>query len=253
LVFTNAIRDLGAMIRLRRWTALAVAGLVGLAARRGVAQQEFVSPTVGVFRYHADTLWVLRDTTETRVIYRGDTVTRRIAIDGKFRSEMTLVVQGDSAIIAGFRDPGGERPVPAVAHVVPASAAFAERTLLASEVLLDQVRQQHARAGLKDPLDVPTWTDSMRTYQASPASRIVQHRDTLRVLSGCPAARVDTTVFQLFGADSVRRLTPPARTFGRPMAVTLVGQMRFALENERLAAGGAALAGRLPLSAQCGT
>jgi hypothetical protein len=212
-------------------------GFLGLALspqRSVIAQQSFVGLTSGVFRYHGDTLWVLRDTTETRVIYHGDTVTRRLSIDGRLRSEMKMVVHGDSAFIVAFRDPSGERPIPSMARAVPASSALVEREMLATEVRLDASRRLGAQSGDADPLEIPMVSESARTYVVSPATRIIQHGDTLRFLSGCPTSRVDTTVFRLFGADSVRRLSEPARTFGQPMAVTLINQMRVTVARERI-------------------
>lgn len=224
------------MIRLRSSVALVAFALAVVAQRDVLAQQTFVGATVGVFRYSGDTLWLLRDTTETRVVYHGDTVTRRLSIDGRMRSEMTMVVHGDSAILVRFRDAMGERPTSAAMPAMPASLAFSERNMLASEVRLDQMSRARAQSNMNDPLFVPTSSDTTRTYRVSPATRIVQHGDTLRLLSGCAASRVDTTVFRLFGTDSVRRLSSPARTFAQPMAVSLISQMRLAQTRERLAA-----------------
>src|SRR3954469_16536950 len=80
-----------------------------------------------------------------------------------------------------------------------------------------------------DRFNPPTLPDTAREYVISPASRIVQHRDTVRVIKGCPAERNDTTTFLMFGGDSARRLNAPARTFGQGMAQTLIGQMRNSL------------------------
>jgi hypothetical protein len=145
-------------------------------------------------------------------------------------------VHGDSAFIVGFRDATGEHAGPTKLRPLPASIAFSERNMLANEVRMDQITHAGTQSRLNDILNVPMSSDTARTYRVSPATRIVQHGDTLRLLSGCPAARVDTTLFRLFGSDSVRRLSPPARTFAQPMAVTFISQMRLALAHERLAA-----------------
>ena len=106
-----------------------------------------------------------------------------------------------------------------------------------------ELRSQESRQRLaalrsfRDPMQPPDLPDAVTTYAVSPAVRMTQHRDTVRYIRGCvELGRVDTTTFLMFAADSVRRLSPPARTFGPAMANSLVAHMRSALGQSFLAA-----------------
>lgn len=149
-------------------------------------------------------------------------------------------------MIVEFRDTTGLRPIPSANRSFPAIIAGTERRMLESELQTAETRRTIARISGNDPLAAPGLPQTPVTYTISPATRIVQHVDTVRYLSGCPSARVDTTVFLMFGADSTRRLTTPVRTFGQAMAVTLINQMWLAGARDRIKAQHAPLPSDLP-------
>lgn len=195
------------------------------------AQKTFVGMTGAVFRYHGDTIWMSQDTTETRSIIHGDTVINRRSINDQLENETTAVVHGDSALIIAMtgRD-GRPRPVPPARSTMPAMIAT-----FAQKMLEMESRTANLGGGMAARFGPPTSPDSTLEYVLSPASRIMQHRDTVRIIKGCPSERTDTTTFLLFGTDSTRRLTAPQRTFGEPMAQTLIGEMRNARLQEMVA------------------
>src|SRR5437879_2024646 len=107
------------------------------------AQKSVVGVTGTLLRYHGDTIWVERDTTLTRVVYHGDTVSKLVMVDGRLRYSQVFLLTGDSARTIDFRDSAGvshpmDRPLPAM-------VATMERQQLEMELLLDQTRQYSAQ------------------------------------------------------------------------------------------------------------
>jgi hypothetical protein len=207
--------------------------LVG--AHGASAQNKLVGITGIVFRYQGDTIWVDRDSTSTRVVFSGDTVTKRVTMNGALRVGQTLLLVGDSARILSLQDSTGRMVASPVSRAMPALFATMERRQLETELRTSTIMQRTASVtgNIFQPSPSP---DPARKYTVSPMLSITQHRDTVWYVKGCPAlGRVDTTVFLIFGSDSTRRLSNPQRTFGEAMATGLIGQMRGVLTQERLA------------------
>lgn len=200
------------------------------------AQKTFASNSGTLFRYFGDTIWVDRDTTETRVVYRGDTVIRRFSMNGRMRSEMTTVLRDGAAwTISTVDSTGTARPIPNQLRSTPLMIATAERDMLARELQMQETMDRASRR-VVDAMYFQMMPPSPMTYAVAPATTMVHVRDTVLYIRGCPgAARLDTTVFQLFGDDSTRRLSAPARTFGKAMALSLISQMRLRAIQDRMA------------------
>jgi hypothetical protein len=192
------------------------------------AQTTIIGRTASIFRYHGDTIWYERDTTLTRTIIRGDTVVNTSSINGIMRYDLTYVVRGDSARLIDARYGMGLDPN-TVGKTAPASAVLMYHMLAETELRMASTR------ALMNPYDLepPRSPELARTYDVSAEVRITQHRNTVFFVRGCPSlGRVDTTVFLMFGDDSVHRVSPP-RTFGKAMNISLTSQMRSALLRER--------------------
>jgi len=202
-----------------------------------VAQRKTLVGRVGtVYHYVGDTIWLERDTNETRVIYHGDTIIRRMTVDGRLQQEMTMVLTNDSARIVSSRKANGELATQSGLQLLPRLIATSERDMLARELDMEATAERLRAIRGDDPSSVPLSPASPISYSVSPATTIVHARDTVRYIRGCPmAGRRDTTVFLLFGTDSTRRLTAPPRTFGQAMAVGLIAQMRMSNIRQRLA------------------
>jgi hypothetical protein len=221
--------------------------LVALVASIAGAQRKtFVASTGTVYHYHGDTIWSERDTTETRVIYRGDTIIRRAMIDGREQYEMTFVLIGDSARVVSSRSASGQvSPPPSNGRALPRLIATSELDMLSRNLEMQRIRNRVPPLR-DDPNQVPLSPPSAITYIVSPATTIIHVLDTVRYVRGCPTVHADTTVFVLFGKDSTRRLTSPARTFGQAMAVSLISQMRMSIIRKRLDQSGAGMPRELP-------
>jgi hypothetical protein len=220
----------------RHWTPAVAAMLVASATSVAGAQRKTLISRVGVvYHYLGDTIWMERDTTETRIIYHGDTIVRRMTIDGRLQNETTMVLANDSARVLSSRRPNGDLATPSGAQQMPRFAATAERDMLARELEMAPTIER-AMSITGDPSAVPLSPASPITYPVSLTTTIVHARDTVRYIRGCPnVGRTDTTVFLLFGNDSTRRLTAPARTFGQAMAVGLIAQMHMSIVKQRIA------------------
>lgn len=226
---------------------------IGLPARTD-AQKSIVGLTGTVLRYHGDTIWVERDTTVRRTIYHGDTVIRASWVNDRLRTTEVFVVRGDEALMVEFRDSTGKlAELKAPPRPLPASIATMDRRMLEGEIRMDDLRSRVPR--LDDLMEPPVAPDPARTYRLSDTKTIVQHRDTVSVIRSCPALRqVDTSIYVLFGRDSVRRVTPAPRSFGRAMAYALVGDMRSALVSEVAATRSPTVPADLPrVSNGCGS
>jgi hypothetical protein len=187
------------------------------------AQKTFIGITGEVFRYHGDTIWMNQDSTEQRSITHGDTISTRMLVNDQLVRETVAVVHGDSArVLSTTGRTGVARPASPTTKAMPADAL----TFLQKTLEMEMRAASMSPAFMMDRFTLPTLPDTAREYAISPASRIVQHRDTVRLIKGCPAEHNDTTTFLMFGADSARRLNAPSRTFGQGMAQTLIGQMR---------------------------
>ena len=200
------------------------------------AQKRVVSFSGGsLFRYSGDTIWLERDTTVSRTIYHGDTVIRTTSVNDHVRSSLTFVAFGDSARVIAAQDSLG-RPASTRYAAVPRRSMNMERDMLALELRMQSTRAQMRDYGVGTQLDPPFSSEMARRYAISEMVTIVQSRDTIRYVRGCPSkGPADTTVFILYSADSLKRVSPP-RMFGEAMALSILGQMRLAMGRERMAA-----------------
>lgn len=219
---------------LRLAAALASAAL--LTAPSVGAQSIVTGPTGTEFRYLGDTIWMSRDTTMTRVILRGDTATRTRFVHGTVVSSATYVQRGDFADqIAGIGADGESNMPTDARRPTPVAILTSERQMLESAIRSEQM--QARMAGMSRGLPTADASPAApREYRVSPNTRIVQHRDTVRYIRGCTAAPpVDTTVYVLFGADSVQRRSPDPRSFDRHMVSAIRQDMNASLLRERSA------------------
>ncbi|MGH7617111.1 MAG: hypothetical protein ACREPM_07785 [Gemmatimonadaceae bacterium] len=212
--------------------------LLGLVVASAASAQKTVVNSLGwIFRYHGDTIWLEHDTTVARAIYHGDTVDRTETLDGRPRYTIRYLLRGDSADILSMRDSTGAlRERSASVRALPGVAVLVERQMLENELRASN-RRSMAPVGTFDRLEPPAQPEPARTYTIGRTVTMVQHRDTVRYISGCAAVgHADTTTFILFGRDSVRRTTPNPRMFGQAMALSLVGHMKSAILQEDLTA-----------------
>ena len=75
------------------------------------AQKTIVGMSGTVMRYHGDTIWMERDSTMSRSIRQGDTITQVERINGKLMDSTRYLVKGQSAWMLR-ESPGGLPPVP---------------------------------------------------------------------------------------------------------------------------------------------
>lgn len=211
----------------------------------GAQSKTVRSITGAIYRYHGDTIWVVRDSTLIRVVYQADTTTRAQWVNDTLRYTATYLRDGPGATTIDYRR-GGVIDSSAIGRSVPLLMLTGERTQLESAIRMEESNAQRVRmeaaamsAGLSPPPGLPEAprfaTEPIR-YSVSARITIVQHADTVRYVVGCPGARADTSVFVFFtGTDSVRRLSPAPRVFGEGMVSSLLGAMRRALLQARLA------------------
>ncbi|HEY9229253.1 MAG TPA: hypothetical protein VIP11_21580 [Gemmatimonadaceae bacterium] len=201
-------------------------------ATRVAAQKMLIGRTGVLYRYHGDTIWIERDTTVSRTIFRGDTVFRTMTVNGRTTLAMTYVALADSARLVDLRDSLGQSKSVAQVPSVPLRSVTFEREMLEMELRGQdlQARMGSYALGMEPPLV----SESPRTYAVSDGVTITQFQDTIWFARGCPkAGRVDTTKFVLYRSDSLKRLTAPERMFGQAMAASIIGQMRSAMIRAR--------------------
>lgn len=206
-----------------------ILGLAVLSAD-AFAQQTLIGVSGQILRYHGDTIWIEHDTTVMRTIYRGDTAIVTNYVNDRVRVEAVYVVRGDSVYAVRSRDSlGVEHPASATARGLPLLVVTMARQSLDREIRFRDMQQELGRAGVPTPGTPPISPPTAQSYDVASDLRLVQLRDTVWRIRGCTgAARSDTTVFLLFGRDSVERLSAPRRMFGQAMALALVGQMQAA-------------------------
>jgi hypothetical protein len=156
---------------------------------------------------------------------------------GKVTSSQKYVLVGDEATLLEQRDGDGQlRPIPANARSINAIAVLGERIMLESAVRQQSMSSQMSGMGVAMPgFDAPLSPGTPQTYALSANTHIVQHRDTVRYIRGCVAAGpVDTTLYILFGNDSLRRVSPHPRTFDRFMVSAVRSDMGMVLLKQRI-------------------
>ena len=225
----------------------ALAGLGWLlVASVGAAQKTIVSSAGWIFRYHGDTIWVEHDSAAATAIFHGDTVDRIELLNDRPRLSMSYVLRGDSAYILGIRGTDGQANDLPTTRALPALIALMERQMLENALREAEVRSRVPIASL-DRFDPPDRPDAARSYDVSRNVTILQHRDTVRYITGCAAiGHADTTTFLLFGRDSVRRVSPSPRMFGRAMALSLISHMRSANLRQYVASNAGDFSHELP-------
>ena len=178
-----------------------------------------------VFRYHGDTIWV-----EARFNGAGKLHVRRHRRDHLEHERRGA----ESLSLSRTRRLGV--PV-SQRHIGAARGAF-DRGHVSEHDARDGVKErQYTREAGCEPTQ-PRGSfrrrppETTTTYKISPALRITQHLDTLAYIRGCEEVHNDTTLFLLFGRDSVKRISRPERMFGQAMANGLYAKMRMSLMQE---------------------
>lgn len=213
-----------------------IIGAASLSAAIAQAQSVTVNGGVGVvYRYSADTIWRQRDTSMTRTVFRGDTAERSLFVNEIMTSSTRYLVRGDSAIAIERRDRSGK--------VVAGFTSSLQLVSLESDrTIIEQTQAMAAMDALRNPnfpprptIDPPVSPATWQVYAISANKIITQIRDTVVYITGCSARPpVDSTVYQVFGADSVRRLAPSPRTFGPLMVQAITADMSIVMARQRL-------------------
>ena len=209
--------------------------------------QTVVQGGTGVeLRYLGDTIWRLRDTTMTTVVFRADTVTRSYFVHGKLTGTARYVVKGDVTVMIDDKDGDGKPRNQSVwGRPGPEILAGGERRMIESAVRSREMNERMSRMSMPSN-DAPASPVDKRSY-ASTANLNIEHQvDTVRYIRGCVAAPpVDTTMYVLFASDSVRRIKPAPRTFDRLMNAAIRADMTGA-NLSQLVSGRAAVVPGLP-------
>jgi hypothetical protein len=113
------------------------------------------------------------------------------------------------------------------------------RTMLEMAIRNQASMNRIASSGFAPPSnDAPMSPAEIQNYAMSANRNLVQHRDTVRYITGCAAAGpVDTTTYILFANDSVHRLQPSPRSLGRMMALAVRADMSSVLLRQRVSTG----------------
>ena len=213
---------------------LAIAGFCSAVALTTSAAQKSIISIGMIYRYHGDTIWVERDTTVTRAIFHGDTIIKTRWLNDVQVSSQTYVVTGDSGrLIASVNQSGRSMPVTS-GRSMSLEMLTMERQLLENQVRMEETRARVSSMGVMAQFEPPVFADTVRRYAVSSALQIVQYRDTVSYVRGCPrGTRLDTTTYVLYKSDSLKRVKPE-RMFGQAMAVSVLGTMRIAMTQERM-------------------
>jgi hypothetical protein len=197
-----------------------------------------------VIRFHNDTIWRERDSTLSRVVFRGDTIQQSSSINGR-GTLATYVIDGDSARTLSFINMDGSPRTQSIGQTIPSMMILSDRRMIESQISMAEMQARLPTPmpngpvvvdGLSNPVPRPASPGTTVTYDPAPDVRMLHLGDTVRYIRGCaPRTPVDTTVFVFVGADSVKRLNP-ARTFGRGMVASLVGQMQMTDLRQSIAA-----------------
>jgi hypothetical protein len=186
-------------------------------------------------RFLGDTIWRLRDTTMTAVVFRADTITRLNFIHGKPTGTTRYLLRGDVSIMIDDKDGAGKpRNQSFWGRVGPELVVGGERTMI-EQVYRNKEMVERATAMGMPSNDAPNSPPDKRYYPFSANLNIEQHLDTVRYIRGCAAAPpIDTTVYLMFASDSVRRLSPAPRTFDRIMVAAVRSDMSRVVLSQRV-------------------
>lgn len=214
-------------------------GPSGAQSRPQAAMQTVFQRALGAeARYRGDTIWRERDSTLSRTVFRGDTVERTSYLHGKSTGSLTYVVHGDNAMLIASTDSAGRvrAGLPAM-RPTPASIALGERMLLEQALRAQAMEAQLAGITAYQRAEAPMLPQTTQSYPFSANRQIEVHVDTVRYISGCAAAPpIDTTTYLLFGTDSLRRISPAPRTFGRMMVAAVNADITMSLTRRNMAA-----------------
>ncbi len=211
----------------------------------GLSRKVVVTQTGYLLRYNGDTIWVERDSSVTRTVFRGDTIVTDVWVDDRREQAMIYLVDGDSARIASSIDSTG---APARAGtVIPLGFAARSRDMLERELRTAPLRERMRQRG--GGTSVPDSPSTPVSYCIDASRTIVQHADTARDVREI-GGRTDTTVYVFRGDTTVARISPSPRIFGHAMHTTLMGEMYMSLVRrnvESRSAQSIGLPGRAPL------
>jgi hypothetical protein len=188
-------------------------------------------------RYHGDTIWRERDSTASRVVLRGDTAKRANFMHGKLTYTATYVLRGDMVRLVEQRDADGKlRAIPDTSRLVPSSLVTGELQMLETSIRSNAMQARNAARGLSMPTDdAPLRASTSITYPVSANLTIVHHQDTVRYIRGCLAAPpIDTTMYVILPGDSLRRVSPAPRMFGKQMLMAVRADMNSVLLRRRV-------------------
>src|SRR4051812_33882926 len=113
---------------------LAIAGLLSvLAAPMAPAQKRSLISGGSIYRYLGDTIWVERDTTVRRTIFRGDTIVKTSWLNGVQLSSQIYVAMGDSARLIAVGDSAGRVSARTIPRALPLRGLTIEREMLETQ------------------------------------------------------------------------------------------------------------------------
>lgn len=186
------------------------------------AQKTIIGLSGAIMRYHGDTIWMERDSSVQRSVTHGDTVEHTSSVNGAPVRTTRYLVQGDSAWLLVQSANGS----PTLGRHVPIGTATSLNRMLEVEVRGAETQARLESFPILSERD--SSTGRPRSYAVAPDVHMMKIRDTVWYVRGCPDRHTDTTVFLLFGADSVKRLSAPQRMFGQAMALSLTSKLRMA-------------------------
>jgi hypothetical protein len=202
--------------------ALAVCAAATIPTAAAQARAFVVDISGTVYRYSGDTLWVDRDSTSTRTIYRGDSVYEEQSIHGRLRRGSVTQVRGDSARLVAVVDANG------FARPVKASWTSARSLHTA------KTRAERAKLTPRTETNVMFSHTAPVVHCVDFMTKIIQTADTAVYVRNA-SGRIDTTAYLLGRDTTVRRLRPNPQTFGLAMHAAIIRDMDRAISLKRTA------------------
>ncbi|MES2521631.1 MAG: hypothetical protein V4617_02950 [Gemmatimonadota bacterium] len=176
-------------------------------------------------RKRGDSIWTRRDSAMQLEVHRGDTSTRTNYVHGLMRWSVTFLRVRDSVrVIAATGAPGAFIPYVGTPGMHSRTVANFNREALVRAHRIDSL----ARLGQLPLRDLPRSPDTLIVYPLNCRQFMTHHADTIRRIVERPNSTIrDSSVFVLFGDDSVRRVWPFPRTFDRYVASSLRNDLAF--------------------------
>src|SRR4051812_7804052 len=123
----------------------AIAGLCSLlTAATSTAQRKSLISGGSIYRYLGDTIWVERDTTVRRTIFRGDTIVKTSWLNGGQLSSQIYVAMGDSARLIAVGDSAGRVSARTIPRALPLRGLTIEREMLETQLRMQALMSQVA-------------------------------------------------------------------------------------------------------------